>query len=275
MDIWHRVAFNTSIKPHFFDAIQRLRLVQKTLQLPGDGGMMVFFDIAESDPRWPVVSELITQYGASDRVETFFSEEEILQAEWVRLIALEQGYPQPQSSWPLKQQSYDLLCTHCGIYRQTRPMRLAKEPGLRKKSFLSLIWTNEVLCTPEVIQSLEGIGAKGYEVWDVLIHKTSQPSERIQQIYIPGVAFPGLVAPAGLKREICPVCGTTKYYPHMRGVMTLKKEALPTGIDFMLTNEWFGSGLIAFREILISNRVARLILERGWQGVRLKVVELV
>jgi len=275
MEIYHRVAINSKQDAGFFTVVNELGIQFKEIVLPGGASSLIVFDIAESDPRWPVVSELITQYGASDRVETFFSEEEILQAEWVRLIALEQGYPQPQSSWPLKQQSYDLLCAHCGIYRQTRPMRLAKEPGLRKKSFLSLIWTNEVLCTPEVIQSLEGIGAKGYEVWDVLIHKTSQPSERIQQIYIPGVASPGLVAPAGLKREICPVCGTTKYYPHMRGVMTLKKEALPTGIDFMLTNEWFGSGLIAFREILISNRVARLILERGWQGVRLKVVELV
>lgn len=50
---------------------------------------------------------------------------------------------------------------------------------------------------------------------------------------------------------------------------------MPTDVDFVRTDEWFGSGLIAFREILVSNRVARLILDKGWQGVRMKGVELV
>ncbi len=43
--------------------------------------------------------------------------------------------------------------------------------------------------------------------------------------------------------------------------------------DCPLTNEWFAGG--GFREILISNRFARLIINEGWKGVRLKPVKLV
>ena len=61
----------------------------------------------------------------------------------------------------------------------------------------------------------------------------------------------------------------------MKGKMYIKRDALSTNLDFIKTHEWFGSGLIAFRETLISNRIAQLILDEGWKGVRLKVVELV
>ena len=47
-------------------------------------------------------------------------------------------------------------------------------------------------------------------------------------------------------------------------------------MDVAVTDEWFGSGArLGYREILISNRFARLILERGWRGVALKPVTLV
>jgi hypothetical protein len=154
-------------------------------------------------------------------------------------------------------------------------MRLAKESHLGRKSFFSLIWAGEIFCTREVILELEQIQANGYEAWDVVIHKTGKPSEKVLQLYIPGIASPGVILNDDLVRKICPVCGTTKYYPHVKGVMYLRREALIPDTDFMLTNEWFGSGLIAYREILVSNRVASLILDKGWQGVRFKVVEVV
>jgi hypothetical protein len=57
--------------------------------------------------------------------------------------------------------------------------------------------------------------------------------------------------------------------------MYLKKEAVLPDTEFMLTHEWFGHGLLSWREILVSNRVASRILDKGWQGVRFKVIELV
>ena len=154
-------------------------------------------------------------------------------------------------------------------------MRLAKEPNLGRKSFMSTIWAAEIFCTSEVILGLESIQAKGYEVWDALIHKTGKPSERVRQLYVLGIASPDVIIDDDLERKICPVCGTVKYYPHVKGKMYIKREALLPETDFMLTHEWFGHGLLAWREMLVSNRVASLILIKGWQGVRFKVVEVV
>jgi hypothetical protein len=150
MDIWHRVSFNASTKPDFLEAIQGLGVINKTLELPGRGGKMVFIDIVESNPQWAIVSEFVVRSGATDIQETFFTNEEIRNAEWLRLKStFEQGYPQPKSNWPIKQQSYEFLCPECCIYRQTNSMRIAKEPSLGRKSFMSLIWAGELFCTLE------------------------------------------------------------------------------------------------------------------------------
>jgi hypothetical protein len=276
MDIWHRISFNASVKPKFFDVVKNFGLIKKTIVLPGKGGTMVYIDIKESDLHWEIVNEFVRTIGASDIKDTFFSDKEIRAAEWLRLIStFEQGYPQPKGNWPLKQSSFEIICPKCAIYKQVHPMRLSKEPHLGKKTFMSLIWATEIFCKPEVIQGLREANAKGYEDWDVLIHKTDRPSEIVRQLYIPGVAAPGVTIDDDLVRKKCPICGTIKYYPHLKGIMYIKQEALIQDTDFMLTHEWFGHGGLAWREILVSTRVVNLILDKGWQGVRFKVVELV
>jgi hypothetical protein len=280
MEIKHRISVNSK-EADFLAAIAEMGVENKLIRLPGNGGNLITILILESDPRWKSVVNLVkTQkqfevYGEGDLFETLFSESEIRNASWLRLIStFEQGYPQPKSTWPIKQLSYEIICPKCAIYKQTNPMRLAKEPNLGRKSFMSLIWASEIFCTPEVILGLENIQAKGYEVWDAVIHKTDKPSERVRQLYVSDVASPGVIVD-DLDRRICPNCGTIKYYPHIKGIMYMNGEALQSDTDFMLTHEWFGHGLLAWREILVSNRVARLILDKGWSGVRFKVVEIV
>ena len=99
--------------------------------------------------------------------------------------------------------------------------------------------------------------------------------EKISQLFIPGVAGPALLQDDDLERKKCPLCNVIKYYPHKRGVMYLKRDSILPDVDIMNTYEWFGSGHSAYREIIVSNRFARLIIEKGWRGVRMKVVELV
>lgn len=139
---------------------------------------------------------------------------------------------------------------------------------------MSMIWAAEVFCTLEVILGLKSIQSKGYEVWDVLIHKTGQPSEKVYQLYVPGIASPGVIFDDNLKHTNCPFCGTTKYYPHVRGSMKIRREALLPDADFILTHEWFGHGLFAWHEMIVSNRVAQFILDNKWEGIRFKVVEV-
>jgi len=276
MVIIHRISINSKKDVVFFSAVIKLGIDYKSIELPGGNSQLITFIIAESDPQWEIVSELVETKGAGDLVETTFTYEEIRNAEWLRLKStFEQGYPQPKLHWPIKQLSYDIICPKCAIYKQIHPMRLAKEPSLGRKSFMSTIWAAEIFYTPEVVLGLNSIHANGFENWDVLIHKTGKPSERVRQLYVPGIASPGVIIDDELERKICPVCGTTKYYPHVKGKMFLKGEALLPDTDFILTNEWFGHGLLAWREMLVSNRVASLVLDKGWQGARFKVVELI
>jgi hypothetical protein len=277
VEILHRISINSKKDAGFMNAITKMGIEYKAIELPGGSSNLVTFVIDEADHNWTNVSPLLIKpFSAVNMVETRFSEDEIKKAEWLRLVStFEQGYPQPKSNWPIKQLSYELTCTKCAIHKQTNPMRLAKEPSLGRKSFMSLIWCGEIFCTPEVIQELEKIQAKGFEDWDVIIHKTSKASDRVRQLYVPEIASPGVIIGDEPERKICPVCGRIKYYPHVRGPMYLKKEVLLQDTDFILTNEWFGSGYVAWQEILVSNRVARLLLDMGWRGVRFKVVELV
>lgn len=275
MKIWHRISFGK------MDAVDSIieALGIKYKKTPGlHGYYLITFEIEEADPRWPQVAELVREKNAPDFFNTVFTPEEILSAEWVRLIPIfEQGYPQPEEGMAWKEITYEDQCPQCGVgYRQKAPFRLAKEPRLGKHDFLCLYWTYTVFCTPKVLETLRAHQIRGYEVWEAIIHRTNQPSQVVSQLVFPNVAAPGLAGVDKLQPETCPQCGITKYAPHMRGYMHLKREALRSDVDVLLTHEWFGSGgYSGFREILISNRLARLILEKAWRGVALKPIKVV
>jgi hypothetical protein len=219
---------------------------------------------------------LIRQKGSKSIVNTVFAEEEILNADWVRLVpTFEQGYPQPKETWITNPTNYGEHCPQCGIFRQTTNFRLRTEPNLVKNDFMSLYWTYALFCTPEVLGELQAHKIQGYEIWDAIIHKTGVPSKKVFQLFIPSIVKPGLVQAKDLMKETCSSCNVTRYYPHKRGILYLEREALSPNVDIVQTYEWFGSGYAAYREILVSNKFARLIIDKGWKGVALKVIELV
>jgi len=275
MEIWHRIMFS---KQEAVDNILNgLGIKYKKSPLPGEH-YVITFEIAETDRRWPQVAELIREKNAPDLYNTAFTPQEIQAAEWVRLMPVfEQGYPQPKETWVENPINYENECPQCGVgYRQKAPFRLAKEPRLGKHDFMCLYWTYTLFCTPKVLETLKAHQIRGYEVWEAIIHRTNQPSKVVSQLVFPNVAAPGLADVDKLQPETCPQCGITKYAYHKRGYMHLKREALRPDTDIQLTHEWFGSGgHSGFREILVSNRLARLILENGWRGVALKPVEVI
>ena len=273
MEIWHRITFGH--KDCVDTIIEAMDIKYKRSPLPGEG-YLIHIDISESNPLWPKLAALVQQKNALDIFDTVFSSEEILNAECIRLVPVfEQGYPQPEETWVTNPINYEDHCPECGTFRQTASFRLKKNPNLGKKDFVSLYWTYALFCTPRVLSELESHDIRGYEIWDAIIHKSNTPSQNVSQLFIPTVANPGLIRVEDLKRNKCSSCGVTKYYPHMRGVMYLKRDALVPDVDIMQTYEWFGSGHAAYREILASNRFARLVIDKGWKGVALKVVELV
>lgn len=278
METWHRVAFNGDTKSPFLQIVKELGIKYKVSPLPHHDTGLISLDIAESDPNWPAVAALIEQFGASNIYNTIFSEEEILRASWSRLIpTFEQGYPLPKEAWLSGLPPYGERCRKCGIHKEQQQFkfRIKKEPRLGKRSFMSLYWTYALFAVPVVFEAFAENELSGYEKWPVLIHKTGQPAQSIAQVYMPYLATASLVPEETLKRNVCPECGTVKYFPHMRGYMQFTAELLEANLDFMMSREWFGDGHAAYREILVSNKVTRLILENKWQGVQLKPVKVI
>lgn len=239
----------------------------------------IFFEIAESDPRWDQIRDLMAEKGKHDYAfDTAFTDEEILKAAWLRMFGFPQiGYPQPEKLWLAESPNYADWCRQCGGFRQVSSFFIKKEPKMRRWDFMSLFWTSAVFAVSRVFAALEANRIQGYERWPVLLHKTKEPSAIVSQLYLPHITQgPGLVHADELGPVICLACGVLKYnHYHKRGVMYLRKEAIPSDVDFFQTFEWFGEGYQPRREVIVSNRVAQLAYAEKWRGVAFKVVELV
>ena len=275
MEIWHRLAFSN--RDGVEDTINRLGIqYKKSLDLGGGPGFFASFQMAESDARWPAVAELVAEKRMFDIAVTLFTPEEALSAEWIRIQPIfEQGYPQPENKW--LEATYQNGCLKCGTgLVQRAPFHIAKEPKLGKHDFVRLYWTDNILATFRVFGAFKASEFRGYEQWPVIIHPTKQPSESVAQVYVVGETAPGLLDAPTLPTEPCPLsCPIPKFVPITRGRIRYRRDALPEGIDFVRSHEWFGSGGFGFQEIFMSNRVVRLIVEQGWRGLALHPLELV
>jgi hypothetical protein len=275
MEIWHRISFNTSQKEPLLGEIQGLEIQYQSVSLPGKGGALVSFDISESDPKWRIISDLVEPWNAVDVYETFFSHDEILNSEWVRLIPINPvGYPQPEKTWSRDHPNYDQYCRECGTHIQKSAFALRGQLRLKESEFATLYWAYALLCSHATCDELTASALSGFECWQVFEYRSDKASE-MRQIFIPDIAKPGLVGGELLNPQQCPECKHVKYVPHMRGIMRLRSDSIPQNLDFVRTYEWFGTGRSAFREILVSRRVAKHILDRDSGGVRLKAIDLI
>jgi hypothetical protein len=234
-------------------------------------------DIAESDPAWPRLSQRVKKEGGF--VWTEFTSQEIWDAEWLMLHATHSiGYPVPnKASW--SDLYIQARCATCGVgWQQIAPFRVKKEPHMGRNAFASFWGAFELLCTPEVLDALKAEGIRGYEEWPLLLQKTGEPSQLLKQLIIPNITLPALAEEAAeterFRKNICSTCGKTWYSFYVRGMMPLRREALLHDVDFQLTYEWFGSGRAARHEILVSRRVARMIVQKNWKGIALSPVQI-
>jgi hypothetical protein len=274
MEIVHRIVFSDSDKINEILDYNRIKYTKKF----GYGGKsyLIIIEIAESDINWPILRTLVKEKRTLDIVDTVFTREEILRAEWSLLEpSFEQGYPQPKNGWE-KLVYGDSVRPLCGIgFTQIGSFHIAKEPFLRKNDFYRLIWTYVLFCTNPVISKIKENGISGVEIREVIIHNTKLPSKVVSQLIFPHVTVPILGDNNKINPWTCPICGITKYAYHRRGYMHLKHDQLNRDLDAQATYEWFGSGTTGHREIIISNRFATLIVKNKWKGVTLKPVKLI
>ena len=273
MKIWHRIMFHSTDK--VYNDVLALNIKHNILPIPG-GNKMMFVEVSEDDPLWPKIKALTKENKSPDMYDTVFTNEEILAAEWNRLIPVfEQGYPQPEKNMEWEKETFKNTCIECGlVFNQKAPFHLNKEPKMGKQSFLSLYWIYTLFCTFQVDEVLKTHGIEGYENYPVMIN--SVPSNLVSQIICKKTAKNGLDKQDMLNPEYCPKCGIVKYSYHNRGYMHYQEQSLWDDVDIQLTNEWFGSGGNGgYREFIVSKRFTKLIIENNWRGVKLKPIKLI
>lgn len=236
------------------------------------------FKISEDSAAFPKLKCLVS--GKYTRVYTSFSDDERRDAEWCIMrgeFSLDSLRFQ-RYAW--SEEFFRNQCKNCGSgWEQIASLQLKREPELDNHQFCGFGSGFELFCTPVVLEEFSRRGFGGFETWPLMLGSTGQPIERLKQIMVTEVAEPAvaeeLVEHERYSQTVCPVCGQIWHAYYIRGILPMRRAALKPDADFQLTNEWFGNGRTARREILISRRAVQLILDNKWQGAELTPIQAV
>ena len=238
------------------------------------GAGLVTFEITESHPSWPYLKSLIVQWDAVDIVWTEFSDSELKKAHYLRMQpGWHHGYPQPEDDFGYLNLSYDLTsyCSSCGIgAHQINPFRMKGEPRWGKRHILQLNWIyDEFFVLPQVWERV--FRPFGISYIPVLHHRTGKKLNTVVQLDIKLIASSKLQL-ANHPYEICKVCKRKKYLPFVKGKFPSFTGALPDA-HAVKTQEYFGSGAEAFREIVISSALFHEITAHKIKGAKFEPLE--
>ena len=237
----------------------------KGLSMPGDGDPLVTFDVNENHENWPTLEAKIRKWGVSDIVRTEFTKKEISDASWLKLMAdWHHGYPQPrEDEFGYLEATYDLTtyCEKCGIgKKQNAPFQMKGEPKWGKRGILQLNWIfDEYFVTPDVWSSI--FRPHGIECRPVLNTKGAELKTVVQLIANEvSIRTDDLLS----EEAACVKCGRTKYMPVTRG--RFPKLASEPSKAMVKTEEYFGSGASAHKEVLISQTIASALVAQKIGG---------
>ncbi len=233
-------------------------------------GPFASFEIAEGDPRWGAVSQLLGRFKVIDTLITRYSDAELDAAAVLGVLAASpRGYPEPSSDWGYLSKTFDLTqyCNMCGIgARQVAPFRLKQAPKLQN-SVLQLNWVfDELFVTRSVWR--EVFEPLGIGFHPIVLHRTGEELGDLVQLDINRAVDVDVDC---LKRfKDCRRCGRRKYWPkYLIGPYPppLKRDA-----GIFRSHQYFGDGLQAFNSIYISQRLFRDIRRIGLRGLNFHTI---
>jgi hypothetical protein len=231
----------------------------------------VTFEVDEEHEQWSELEKWIQARRAVDIVSTKFSKQEIDDAEWLSLVPdWHYGYPQPEEDvFGFREATFDLTnyCKQCGMgMTQKAPFQMKSEPKWGNKSILQLNWVfDEYFVTPTIWASIfkpHGIGSLP------VIDRNGIKLKTVVQLVVKeevGIMTNGLLG------EECPNCKHVKYLPITRGPFPSLLDRPST--TMAKTTEYFGSGASAYKGVLISRGLARILSEQKIRGASVKPVK--
>lgn len=265
MKIIHRVGFNASQS-------QKTQLENLGIEYKDLGDDLILFLIEEKHPSWPTVASLIEEWRVPELATTKFTEKERQRASYLVMYPTwHHGYPQPERNFEYKSTTYDAThyCWECVMDRvQQAPFRMLREPKWGSKQILQLNWVfDEYFATPDAWQTV--FKPFGIEALPVLHHRTGEPLKTVLQLR--NVLWTtGKVNPDGYQVESCSVCQRAK----LTGIRTgeFPHVSLPNSAHLGKTSEYFGSGAVAWHEVVVSGVLYRAIAEHKLRGAEFGVI---
>jgi hypothetical protein len=228
------------------------------------------FEVAENDPRWEGVSELLKRFKVIDTSTTGYSDVELGSAAVLGVLgASPKGYPEPSGNFGYLAKTFDLTeyCDLCGIgARQVAPFRLKKVPKLQS-SVLQLNWVFDELFVDG------SIWRKVFEPFGIgfrptVLHRTGVELDDLVQLDIRRAVD---VNVEQLKKfKDCRRCGRRKYWPKYLGGPYPPPVVADAAI--FRSKQYFGDGLLAFNLVFISNRLFHEIRSIGLRGLTFQAI---
>lgn len=277
MEIWHRMWIDGKDAETWRRRGLKIKPVRSAFYPDGVAKTWVA-DISENSSLW---AEAKAYMGDKPHfLNTFFTDEERLAAEWCILRGRGVLKPTEPVGGYWSHDYYEDRCSPCGTgWRQIAPFHVAKQPQLGRNAFASFGSAYELFAINEVFTALEIEGIKGLDSWPLLVGKNKHPADGVRQLLVKSVAEPAimndLVEHDHYRWSDCPSCGRRWHLFYSRGMLPLRRSALRSDVDFQMTEEWFGSGKAARHEILVSRRVVALILKNKWKGADLAPVQTI
>ena len=266
MRIKHRIAFGTngSRAAVIWPFLERHGINPEG----GDSRLVTVVNVFEDEPYWNELKELLVQSGTSSLPEMVFSPTELAEAEWLRVrTKTRSGYPQPEEGYEGITYDDTNYCLGCGFgLVQSDSFRMKAVPSWGRRNFMKMHWVDELFVTDAVREELTKHNLKGVSFRPVLHSRKLTPLENTHQLVVEKELQPGLIkGPEAISEEYhCAKCGYTKYTLPGRRVVQIKEAMLDESYDIVWTAERFGPGRMCARLILISQRLHRILKDKGW-----------
>jgi hypothetical protein len=274
MEILHKYSFSKIEKGRDFEEeIIRRGIPYERVKNVGVNTYHLSMVINEDHTQWQWLESRSKEYEAVNIFTTIFEKEETNSAEWlVANVNREAGDLEPADN--ISNQK-EMSCKGCGIFKQSKPYRVSDLKPVRGVDVFNIIAENIIVISPAVEKELAKSKFTGFKIRELIDHKTGKPITEFRELVVPSISAAGMIGWEELKYPPCKICGTVKYKTKQKGMMKYLRSAIPAGVDFFLAYEWWGEGLIAFHQVVVSNRVAKLFLEKKWKGIVFQPMEVV
>lgn len=259
MKVVHHVSFNK--KREAKGVLSELGVPMK------EGAILCTLDIEEGHELWPEVNKIISEYNLSDLTTTKFTSGELSGALWLVMRCDIWGYPMPDSNFGYLTESYDLSDYHeaSGMGAlQVRDFRMKPKIAEKRKDIFQLNWVPDVFfCNIDVWKNV--FMPFGIKCRSVINHASGELFDSIVQLVPQGIQSFNIDETKASHEKID---GRVKYHAITNGYYPSLAKPKDVTESLFVSEEYWGSGGLAYKATVISDKLYEKIKKHKVKGVR-------